>query len=138
MNGDGTIVVRLASLQNTNAWAKAGVMVREGTGSGAKFAFCCVTPTSGVAFQSRTASNTDASNIPGSASAAPRWLKLSRSGSLLKGYESADGQTWTLVGSVTISMANPVQIGLAVTSHNDGVLCTAVFDQLVITPSGNG
>jgi len=138
LNGDGTIVVRVASLQNTHAWAKAGVMVREGTGSGAKFAFCCVTPGKGVAFQRRTASNSAASHTAGSTNGAPRWLKLTRAGSLLKGYESADGQAWTVVGSVTISMANPVQIGLAVTSHNDGVLCTAVFDQLLITPSGNG
>ena len=138
LTGDGTIVVRVASVQNTNAWAKAGVMVREGTGSGAKFAFCCVTSGNGVAFQRRTATNGAASHTAGSANGAPRWLKLSRAGSLLSGYESADGQTWTLVGSVTISMTNPVQIGLAVTSHNDGVLCTAVFDHLVITPSGNG
>jgi len=138
LNGDGTIVVRVASLQNTDAWAKAGVMVREGTGSGAKFAFCCVTPSNGVAFQRRTATNGGASHTSGSANGAPRWLKLTRAGSLLTGFESADGQTWTTVGSVTISMTNPVQIGLAVTSHNDTVLCAAIFDQLLITPSGNG
>ena len=35
-------------------------------------------------------------------------------------------------------MANPVQIGLAVTSHNAAVLCTAVFDDVPVIPGGNG
>jgi hypothetical protein len=138
LTGDGSITARVVGMQNTDPWAKAGVMVREGTATGAKHAFCCVTAGNGVAFQRRPATNGVSSHTAGTFSAAPRWVKLVRQGSTLTGYESADGQTWTIVGSESIGMANPVQIGLAVTSHNNGVLCTAVFDHVVVTPAGNG
>jgi hypothetical protein len=39
-----------------------------------------------------------------------------------------------LIGSQTITMGSNVYIGLAVTSHNDGTLCTAVFDNITGTP----
>jgi hypothetical protein len=138
LTGDGSIVARVASLQNTDVWAKAGVMIREGTAPGAKHAFCCATSAKGVAFQRRTTTGGASSHTAGSPSAAPRWVKLVRQGSVITGYESADGVSWTMVGSTTISMSNPVQIGLAVTSHNNAKLCTAVFDHVLVTPSGNG
>ncbi len=138
LTGDGTIVARVVSMQNTNAWAKAGVMIRAGTTAGAVHAFCCVTAGNGVAFQRRTVANAGSSHTAGSQSAAPRWVKLVRQGAVLSGYESADGTTWRLVGTTTISMANPVQIGLAVTSHDNSRLCIAMFDHVLVTPSGNG
>ncbi len=138
LTGDGSIVARVASLQNTDPWAKAGVMIREGTAAGATHAFCCVTAGNGVALQRRTSTNSATSHTAGSLSAAPRWVKLVRLSTTITGYESADGVTWTTVGSTTISQANPVRIGLAVTSHSNGVPCTAVFDHVVVTPGGNG
>jgi hypothetical protein len=49
-------------------------------------------------------------------------------------YNSTDGSSWTSMGSVTIAMGTNVYIGLAVTSHNNGTLCTATFDNLEVTP----
>ncbi|HEX3133157.1 MAG TPA: PA14 domain-containing protein [Planctomycetota bacterium] len=138
LTGDGTIIARVVSLENTDPWAKAGVMIREGTAAGARHAFCCVTSSNGVAFQRRTVVNGASAHTAGSLSAAPRWLKLVRTGSTINGYESANGTTWTVVGTTTISLANPVQIGVAVTSHDPAQLCTAVFDLIQIIPSGNG
>jgi hypothetical protein len=37
---------------------------------------------------------------------------------------------WTQVGTDTVTMASSVYIGLAVTSHNDGALCTADFNNV--------
>jgi regulation of enolase protein 1 (concanavalin A-like superfamily) len=138
LTGDGSIVARLVSQQNTDAWAKAGVMIREGTAAGARHAFCFATPGSGVAFQRRTTTNGPTSHSSGSRAGAPRWLRLVRAGSAITAHESADGVTWTLIGAATLSLANPVQVGLAVTSHNDAVTCAAVFEQVVVTPSGSG
>ena len=138
LTGDGTIVARIGSMQNTDAWAKAGVMMREGTAAGAMHAFCGVTAANGVAFQRRIATNGNSSHTGGSPSAALRWVKLVRQASLVTGFESADGVTWIPVGSATINMANPVQVGLAVTSHNASVFCTAVFDNVLVIPGGNG
>ena len=138
LTGDGTIVARVLSLQNTDPWAKAGLMIREGTDAGAKHAFCFVTPVNGVAFQRRPTTNGPTSHTSGSHNGAARWLRLVRAGTAITGHESPDGVTWTLVGSVTISMTNPVEVGLAVTSHDNAATCTAVFEQVVITPSGSG
>ncbi len=138
LTGDGSIVARVVSVQNTNGWAKAGVMIRQGTAAGAKHAFCCVTPGNGTAFQRRITTDGASSHTAGSRASAPRWVKMVRRGMLVTGYESADGVTWSTVGSVAISLTDPVQIGLAVTSHDNGVLCTAVFDRVVVTPGGSG
>ena len=40
------------------------------------------------------------------------WLKLTRTGSTITAYSSADGSTWTQVGATTISLTDPVTIGL--------------------------
>src|SRR5438128_10301782 len=66
------------------------------------------------------------------------WLKLVRSGSTFSGYASPDGNTWTQVGSAqTISMAQTVYVGLAVSSNTAGglpaALATGTFDNVSIT-----
>ena len=50
---DGSIVARVRDLQNTDPWAKAGLM-RESLEPGARHASIFVTPGQGVAFQRRT------------------------------------------------------------------------------------
>ena len=54
LTGDGTIIARMASITNTNSWAKAGVMIRENLDANARHAMVVVTPRSGVAFQRRS------------------------------------------------------------------------------------
>ncbi|MGE5278562.1 MAG: hypothetical protein ACM3SU_16345 [Acidobacteriota bacterium] len=57
-----------------------------------------------------------------------------RSGSTFTAFRSADGVSWTQVGTATIPMAANVYIGLAVMAHNNAALCTAVFDSVRKTP----
>ena len=46
----------------------------------------------------------DVAGLPGKVSAAsPRWLRLTRSGDVISGYDSADGTHWTLVGTATLA-----------------------------------
>jgi len=132
LTGDGSIVARVASVQYTAAWAKAGVMVRGSLSASSAHAFMLVSAGKGVAFQRRTANGGTSTNTAGSASTAPRWVKLSRSGSTITAYESADGKSWTTVGSDTIALGGTVYIGLAVSSHVSGVLCTAAFDHVTV------
>jgi type II secretory pathway pseudopilin PulG len=130
LSGDGQIVARVVSVTNANAWAKAGVMIRETLTAGSKHAMMVVTPSSGNAFQRRTSTSGVSTSTAGSVVTAPYWVKLTRVGNTLTGYESSNGSTWTLVGTDTVSMATNVYIGLCVTSHNDGTLCTAVIDNI--------
>ena len=133
LNGDGQIVARVASQQNTDPWAKAGVMIRETITAGSKQAMMVVTPGNGVAFQRRLTTAGSTTSTSGPAVAAPYWVKVVRSGTTFSGSVSADGVTWVPVGSATISMASSVYIGLAVTSHNNAVSCTATMDGVGVT-----
>jgi regulation of enolase protein 1 (concanavalin A-like superfamily) len=130
LSGDGQIIARVVSVEYTNSWAKAGVMIRETLDGNSKHAMMVVTPGNGMAFQRRTTTGGSSDHTAGSFVTAPYWVKLVRSGNTFSGYESADGSTWTLVGSVSITMATDVYIGLSVTSHSDGDLCTAEIDSV--------
>jgi regulation of enolase protein 1 (concanavalin A-like superfamily) len=133
--GDGMIVARVASIQNTNPWAKGGVMIRESLAANSTQAMMALTPGNGLAFQRRTATGGLTTNTSGLLVAAPYWVKLVRSGNTFSGYSSPDGIAWTLVGSDSIPMATNVLVGLALTSHNNTVLCAATLDNVSVPPS---
>jgi glucose/arabinose dehydrogenase/regulation of enolase protein 1 (concanavalin A-like superfamily) len=131
LNGDGEIRVRVASLGNTHEWAKAGVMIRETTAADARVVFAGVTPAHGLELIRRADPGGNTTAVAGTGSA-PRWIRLVRQGNLFTGYASSDGVTWTSFGTATVSMAASVRIGLAVTSHDTGVITTGVFDSLTV------
>jgi hypothetical protein len=135
LNGDGTIVARVVSIENVNAWVKAGVMIRNSLSAGAAQGFQLVAASAakGVPFQRRTADGNTSVTTSGSQNTAPRWVKLVRAGNLISGYESADGQNWTLVGSDSFTMGSTVLVGLGVSSHVAGTLATATFDNVTVT-----
>jgi regulation of enolase protein 1 (concanavalin A-like superfamily) len=131
--GDFTITARVASLGNTNAFAKAGVMIRETLAANAKNAFMTLTPSSGAKLTTRTAvgGTTLVTTVAGFAP--PNWVRLQRQGTSFRGYVSSNGTTWTQVGATaTISMAASVYVGLAVTSHSNGTLTTATFTNVAV------
>ena len=131
VTGDVEIVARIASVQYVSAWSKAGVMVRESLGASSRHASVFVTPAKGVAFQRRLESS-GISTSTAVAGVAPRWVKLTRRGATFTAYTSVDGVTWTPVASDTVPMASDIYVGLAVTSHSQGVLCRAAFDGVSI------
>jgi regulation of enolase protein 1 (concanavalin A-like superfamily) len=135
VDGDAEIIAKLESMDNTDAWAKSGVMIRDTTAAGSKEASCLMTPTysSGARFQYRTSDDGGTAGIEGGDGTAPYWVRVVRSGSSFTGYRSADGSTWTEVSSQSISMTATVLVGLAVCSHNDGVLNTSVFSNVSLT-----
>ena len=68
----------------------------------------------------------------------PNWVKLNRTGNVFTGYYSADGNTWTQVGSQTIAMPATIYAGLAATSHNNASLTTAKFSNVKADPFLSG
>src|SRR6266498_3622804 len=119
-NGDGQIVARVASVQNADPWAKAGVMIRASLAIDSPHAMVALTPGNGVTFLRRTqaggATRNDAHqamrvlNLEGTltfqqrgdtssdgakdsvvAAAAPYWFKLVRRGIVFAAYASSDG-----------------------------------------------
>ena len=130
---DGTVTTRVRSIENTNAWAKAGVMFRETLAPGSKHVMLIVSPGNGIAMQYRAATGGPSSQVALQAGAAPEWLRLTRAGNTFTGYASEDGTTWRTVGAVTVPMTGDTYVGLPVTSHNNSTLATAVFEQVGIT-----
>jgi uncharacterized repeat protein (TIGR03806 family) len=133
LDGDGTLVARVDTVENTHSWAKAGVMIRQSLTAGSKHAFMAITPGNGAAFQRRTSTGGSSTHTAGTSVTAPYWVRLSRSGNTFTGYQSADGQAWSPVGSISISMPAEVNVGLAVTSHDNSQVCTATFSQVSLT-----
>ena len=134
-SGDCNIVARIASVEKTNALARAGIMIRETTGDKSRYAAVLVTPGSGVQFQRRTSTGGTTANTAVSGITAPRWIRLTRTGNTLRAYHSTNGTAWTQFGSNrTVTMATTVTIGLAVSSRVDGTLCTATMDNVTATP----
>jgi RHS repeat-associated protein len=123
LHGDGSIIARITSLDYTDSWAKAGVMIRESLNANSKHTMVCVTPGQGVSFQRRTTTGGYSDHTTTGGPTAPYWVKLVRIGDAFSGYVSSDGTSWTLQGSVTISMNSDVYIGLETTAHNNGALC---------------
>jgi beta-lactam-binding protein with PASTA domain/regulation of enolase protein 1 (concanavalin A-like superfamily) len=132
LTGDGQIVTRVASVQNTNAWVKAGVMVRADLTPGSPHAMMMVTPGKNNNFQRRPAAGGVSTSTTGAAVKAPYWVKLTRSGPTVTAYESPNGVTWSVVGTATIALPADVLIGLAVSSHSSSSVATATFDQVSV------
>jgi len=127
---------RVASVQNTDPWAKAGVMIRESTAANSRFAAVFITPGNGVSFQWRSSTGGSCSYAQVTGVTAPRYVRIQRaSGNSFRAYYSSNGTSWTQIGSnQKISMSSSATMGLAVTSHNDGTLCTSALDNVTATP----
>jgi regulation of enolase protein 1 (concanavalin A-like superfamily) len=128
LTGNGTIVARVTSQSNTDPWAKSGIMIKQSTTSGSSYALLAVTPGNGITFQ--YGFNTA---VAGPSYTFPAWLKLTRSGTTITAYSSPDGTTWTQVGTTTVTLTDPITIGLFVCSHTAGTINTSTFDNVAVT-----
>ena len=137
LTGNGSIQARVTSQTATDPWAKAGVMIRAATNANSTHAFLAATPANGLAFQRRTATGSSSTHTSQGSFTYPIWLKLTRSNNTFTGYKSTNGISWTQVGTATITMSSQVYIGLAVSSHNNGALSAAVFDNVQANGLGN-
>ncbi|MCD9577472.1 family 16 glycosylhydrolase [Flavobacterium soyae] len=132
ITGDAEIIAKVNSLTNTNTYAKAGVMFRETLTATSKHAMTDVTPAAGVEFLSRNAtSGVTVADV--AAGTAPKWVRVVRAGNVFTSYTSDNGTTWTQLGTPkTITMANTIYVGMAVTSHANGTLGTGVFSDVIV------
>jgi hypothetical protein len=145
LNGDAEVVARVVSLgpvsgTTYDAWAKAGVMIRQSVAAGSAHAFMPLTGSNGASFQYRTTADggSGLTASTGGAFVPNRWVRLVRAGSSFTGFWSDDPAAgWNQVGgAVTVAMTNPVRVGLALTSHSDGTYVRGVFDRLRLTENG--
>ncbi|HET6987340.1 MAG TPA: ABC transporter permease subunit [Kribbella sp.] len=144
LSGDGTVIARVVSQQDSHEWAKAGLLIKAGLAPGSPYAAVMLTPGHGVRVQAMF--ETD---LAGPATVAPpRWLKLTRTGDTVTGYESADGQNWHQAGIVTVALPRDAEVGLFVASPSNYITTrtgggtaigveptvgTAIFDSVTVT-----
>ncbi|MCU0913730.1 MAG: hypothetical protein MUC88_04095 [Planctomycetes bacterium] len=146
LNGDGSILVKVESVTNTNAWAKAGVMIRGDLTAGSTMAYMIQSYSSGVSFGWRQVADGTCGSATQTGVNAPRWVKLTRTGNAFTAQYSADGKAWTdiknattgEVVSTTILMGSSVYIGLCTTSHNTAATTTAQYSGAATTGGVTG
>lgn len=156
MTGDGSVTVEVTSQtgvdESGNATdpqplAKAGVMIKESTEAGSDYAAVLATPEHGIRLQSNFTTD-----VAGSGSEVPRWLRLTRDGSTITGFESADGRAWEEIGSVRLDdlpetveagffVASPPEVSVERRSGNTSVgmastLGIATFDDVELDATG--
>jgi len=142
LTGAGSIEAQVLSIDNTDPWAKGGVMIRETLTAGSKFAAVYITPGNGCRYQARLDTGIAATSDTAVASAqqiaikAPYWVKIERDvAGAFRGYYSSNGTTWIpmLWNPQTIVMGSNVYVGLALTGHNNNATCTAKFSNVKTT-----
>lgn len=128
---NGSLCARVASLDEANALAQVGLMLRNSLEQNASFVQISLSTTQGAVFSSRdsvgkTASSTAAKILI----QYPYWVQLNRMGDTVQANISADGANWSTIGSKILNLCRLTYIGLAVSSNNADSTCTAVFDNV--------
>jgi hypothetical protein len=125
----------VVSLTNTNAYAKAVLIMRDGLSPGARNVAAMVTPVAANQYRSQVRATADTATanlvITGTPTSSP-YLRLRRVGSTFTVWYSTDGVNFTQYGSQTLSLPSTILVGLGVTSHNDGAIATGVFDNVAL------
>lgn len=129
--GNFDVQVRVADVGISNPFVRAGMMARESLDESGRFAAIFASSAQvGSFFESRVSNggNITRQSIPGGfpANYPQTWLRLRRVGNAFTGFASVDGQTWTQLGSASISLPSKILLGLAVTSL-DASTTTARF-----------
>ena len=169
LDAEGSITVRLTDMTGTITypppdhdeivsglvpWAKTGVIIKDGTEQGSAYAAVMMTGEHGVRMQHDY--KHDVAGSPGQATpTSPRWLRLTRDGDDITGYESADGEQWDEIGTATLDgLPDTVQVGLFAASPGDLTLdpvgwggavetvrftqASGVFDQVSLEGAADG
>ncbi|WP_159077094.1 fibronectin type III domain-containing protein [Halococcoides cellulosivorans] len=146
-SGDFDIAVRVDSIENTDEFAKAGLMVRESTAADAANVMVRRMPdatsvqwrsSAGASTASTTSSEGEGESEISGGTTQMAWQRLVRSGDTIRAYVSENGQEWTLFADLSVGLGDEVVAGLAVTSHSTGTLCAAEFSSFSgVTLSSN-
>ncbi|MBP8911839.1 MAG: hypothetical protein KBI32_10090 [Phycisphaerae bacterium] len=145
LTGNATLVARIDSVDNTSGSAMAGLMIRSSLDADSVHATVAVAPTNRAmfAFRGTQGMNTAVTSTAAQSFTLPHWIRLTRTGPLIKAEHSANGTSWSPIKSVDpmdpsqfefFGMSDTVYVGLAVTAaREDGTVCSAKFSNVTIT-----
>ena len=130
ISGNFELTCRVAEMENTWPWAKAGLHLRKSLAADAQNVFLFVSPENGSHLQHRNVAGSSTTLVDGDPStAAPLWLRLIREDGMVSGYLSDDGSSWTLVGSVEFG-GGDCFLGLTSIPNHFRETITAEFDHI--------
>jgi hypothetical protein len=143
VSGDYSVSAKILSVPKVDAiadatYAKVGVMIRSGLGQGDLYAYNFVSANRDpeVLYEFRkTVLNEDGSAGSNSGTSLadtkfPIWLKLTKAGAMIQGFQSNDGTTYTAVGDPVdfVRLPGLTYAGVVATAHNDGGYVTGQVD----------
>jgi hypothetical protein len=133
IGGDVQITAQLSSLSGA---ARAGLMLRDSAGAGARAASVLAGPpgsgTASVIVRTQALGSASVSTLslaPGTA-----WLRLVRLGGAVSAYASTNGVHWSLLGSAAVPMNPTLQAGVVVASGTADTPAQAAFQNVLIEP----
>lgn len=145
ITGNGAIIAKVESVQNTSPSAVAGVMMRTSLEPGVPRAWMAIS-NRGTAEQNMPklavygGSNYGNKALGIASATASYWVKLERIGNIITGYLSPDGTNWaaTDVGRIDAPVPDTIYVGLVVSSLANGTLNSSTFSNVQITGGDGG
>jgi hypothetical protein len=131
--GDAEIVARVTSLQQSHPLARAAIVFRASMDPAAPTVALAFQAAGNSTFQQRLKPGAHTVVREGGATQLPLYLKLTRRGNTFSALLSADGETWSSVGSQEVSFPSTAFVGLAVSANTEHAVTTAVFDNVAVT-----
>eukprot|EP00541_Cyclophora_tenuis_P005698 CAMPEP_0116546686 /NCGR_PEP_ID=MMETSP0397-20121206/3360_1 /TAXON_ID=216820 /ORGANISM="Cyclophora tenuis, Strain ECT3854" /LENGTH=453 /DNA_ID=CAMNT_0004071135 /DNA_START=1 /DNA_END=1363 /DNA_ORIENTATION=+ len=127
--GDFTMTAYVESLDGTHQWAKAGIMVRDSLAPGSIHVSVLMGRDHGFSTMYREDANqaTSSMGLSYNNKKESGWVKIERTGSTFKTYYKIVGSDpWEHIGDIEMPMSDPVEAGIAVSSHDNNSYVTAV------------
>ncbi len=139
-SGNSVLAIRVLGITNTNPFAKAGVVFRDGTDPNAASVVLDIKPDGGVEFMARLCGGCETTYLGGATMTFPAYLvlspgtsdapntftaKVSQTSPFTSSFHSSSEPT--TIGSVTVPMSNRIG-GVAVTSHDPSQVTTVMLD----------
>jgi regulation of enolase protein 1 (concanavalin A-like superfamily) len=138
VSGDFILTTRVMHVDLTDAFARAGLMIRGTLDPASYHASVFIMPGNGLGFQRRTPASPTGARIDVPGVTAPMWVRLERAGSTITAKFSADGVGWTTVGSEVLELPDEVYAGFAHSSLNVDQAGVAEFHGTVLSRSPVG
>lgn len=149
LSGNGSLVARVTSIDETDGWARTGVMIRASLEPDSPWVQMVVSARNGARLHQRLAAGgavtTDtallAASDPQRFVAAPAWIKIERQGNQFYGYyamEESNPQWVPAAGNPQqLTMSNSAYMGLAVFSSNGAAITTAEVTNVAASAGGS-
>lgn len=137
ISNESELTIRVVSIKNTDNNAKSGIMFRQNLDPGSPFVFLSLTPSNRVILSQRSIQNNITANMKyySAPSADPYWLRINNVGNKYISYYSPDGNHWTKMDSVILSLGTNPYVGIAYTTRNNSVLDTSIVDNIALKMS---